>query len=259
MKTNYHTHTYRCGHARGSDEQYVQAAIDAGLELVGFSDHMPIPKSVETYDRMTLEEFPYYLKSINNLKEKYQEQIEVLAGLECEWIAHDVPFLENLRNKCDYLILGNHERMIPSKQYDYTYYADDEAIELYCLESEAALNTGLFAFFAHPEYFMFGRRCFNDKCRWAAHFLAQICADLAIPMEINVNGFTRSHYIEGKWQPPYPFPEFWQIVSEYPVKIIYSFDAHRPIHMHRNDLIEAVNEHLGNLSFDIIERISVGK
>ncbi len=38
---NYHTHTSRCGHAGGSDEEYVQAAIKAGYQILGFSDHAP--------------------------------------------------------------------------------------------------------------------------------------------------------------------------------------------------------------------------
>ena len=32
IKANYHTHTARCGHAIGTDEEYVQAAIQAGLK-----------------------------------------------------------------------------------------------------------------------------------------------------------------------------------------------------------------------------------
>ena len=38
---NYHTHTSRCGHAIGLDEEYVQCAIEAGIKELGFSDHIP--------------------------------------------------------------------------------------------------------------------------------------------------------------------------------------------------------------------------
>ena len=38
---NFHTHTRRCMHASGSDEDYVLAAIEAGYEVLGFSDHTP--------------------------------------------------------------------------------------------------------------------------------------------------------------------------------------------------------------------------
>ena len=38
-KTNYHTHTARCMHACGSDEDYVRAAIANGYEVLGFSGY----------------------------------------------------------------------------------------------------------------------------------------------------------------------------------------------------------------------------
>ena len=41
MKNNYHTHTTRCFHAVGQDEDYVRAAIDGGFDLLGFADHAP--------------------------------------------------------------------------------------------------------------------------------------------------------------------------------------------------------------------------
>ena len=41
MIANYHTHTTRCRHASGTEEAYVQAAIQGGLEILGFSDHTP--------------------------------------------------------------------------------------------------------------------------------------------------------------------------------------------------------------------------
>ena len=39
LKTNWHTHTKRCGHAKGTDEEYVLEAIAAGVKSLGFSDH----------------------------------------------------------------------------------------------------------------------------------------------------------------------------------------------------------------------------
>ena len=41
MKTNYHTHTTRCHHATGSDEEFVLSAIKGGYQELGFSDHTP--------------------------------------------------------------------------------------------------------------------------------------------------------------------------------------------------------------------------
>ena len=41
MKTNFHTHTARCCHASGRDEEYVQSAIRGGYQILGFADHSP--------------------------------------------------------------------------------------------------------------------------------------------------------------------------------------------------------------------------
>lgn len=41
ITNNYHTHTSRCGHAVGEDEEYVINAIKSGIKVLGFSDHVP--------------------------------------------------------------------------------------------------------------------------------------------------------------------------------------------------------------------------
>ena len=41
MLYNYHTHTKRCNHAIGEDREYVENAIQGGLETLGFADHAP--------------------------------------------------------------------------------------------------------------------------------------------------------------------------------------------------------------------------
>ena len=41
MRANYHTHTYRCNHASGTEEEYIQCALDGNIEVLGFSDHTP--------------------------------------------------------------------------------------------------------------------------------------------------------------------------------------------------------------------------
>ena len=45
LLANYHTHTMRCQHASGEDADYVEAALKAGYQVLGFSDHSPWPFS----------------------------------------------------------------------------------------------------------------------------------------------------------------------------------------------------------------------
>ena len=57
MKTNYHTHTCRCGHAAGYEEDYVISAIENNVSILGFSDHGPFESSNLDF-RMPFSEFP---------------------------------------------------------------------------------------------------------------------------------------------------------------------------------------------------------
>ena len=48
MKTNYHTHTTRCMHATGDDEDYVLSAIKGGYRILGFSYSLEIPNRLRS-------------------------------------------------------------------------------------------------------------------------------------------------------------------------------------------------------------------
>ena len=80
---NYHTHTRRCGHASGDDEEYVLAAIKAGYKVLGFSDHAPYRNYPHKGSHMDIEDFAGYIESIHSLKEKYEEVISTMLLL---WI-----------------------------------------------------------------------------------------------------------------------------------------------------------------------------
>ena len=98
MKANYHTHTARCGHATGTDEDYVLAAIEQGFDELGFSDHVPWPYQdgyTHPSVRMRVDQMP---------------GIHILTGFECEYFPDYMNWLADMRaeNHLDYLILGNH-------------------------------------------------------------------------------------------------------------------------------------------------------
>ena len=69
MKACYHTHTKRCRHAVGEDEEYVKAAIAAGVEILGFADHAPMiyPGDYVSYYKMRPEEIDEYFSSLLSL------------------------------------------------------------------------------------------------------------------------------------------------------------------------------------------------
>lgn len=88
MKIDYclHTHTKRCGHAQGENEEYVKAAIDNKITLLGFSDHVLLPNFHQKKVRGDYKLIKEYIKSINYLKNKYHKKINILLGFECEYL-----------------------------------------------------------------------------------------------------------------------------------------------------------------------------
>ena len=82
---NYHNHTSRCGHAVGTDEEYVKAAIAAGYQKMGFSDHAPYPGQYHPEERMDVSVLPEYIRSIKDLQARYRDQIDMPGRSRRRW------------------------------------------------------------------------------------------------------------------------------------------------------------------------------
>ena len=78
---NLHTHTYRCHHAKGTDEEYVIKAIENGYDLIGFSDHAPylFPNGYVSSFRMLPSDAQNYADSKNLGKNTREKLILSLA------------------------------------------------------------------------------------------------------------------------------------------------------------------------------------
>lgn len=77
-KNNYHTHTFRCGHAGNfKDEEYVLAAINNGFVILGFSDHIMLPGISQEGIRGDYSLLDDYINSITLLKETYKNKIKI--------------------------------------------------------------------------------------------------------------------------------------------------------------------------------------
>lgn len=112
MIANYHTHTWRCNHARGTEREYVESAIKAGMEILGFSDHSPyiFPGNYYSNFRMRMDQLEGYIQCVLDLRKEYAGQIQIPLGLELEYYPEFLPqLLPILRDlPLDYLLLGQH-------------------------------------------------------------------------------------------------------------------------------------------------------
>ena len=87
MTANYHTHTPRCRHASGSENEYIEKALSRGLEVLGFSDHTPylFPGDYYSTFRMFPEQTEDYFTTIERMKKEYAGKITIYSGLEAEY------------------------------------------------------------------------------------------------------------------------------------------------------------------------------
>ena len=92
MLHSYHNHTYLCNHADGTPREYIEKAIQSGIKTFGFSDHVPMPFDSDYYShfRMTLKQTELYIKTVEDLKKEYQNDIKIRIGFEAEYYP-DVP------------------------------------------------------------------------------------------------------------------------------------------------------------------------
>ena len=225
MIANYHTHTYRCGHAEGGEADYAREAEKAGLRILGISDHTPYdffdlePRNRPM--RMAPEELPEYADSVRALAAEYRGRLEILLGVEAEYYPKYFPrLLELLReNGVQYMILGQH---FLGNEVDGRYCgipsSDPAALAQYAAQSCEALETGLFTCFAHPDLFRFT----GDEAVYAREMrrLCRTALQTGTPLEINLLGIRDGRH--------YPEERFWRIAAEEGNPVILGCDAHQP-------------------------------
>lgn len=227
MKTNYHTHTYRCNHAQGQDRDYVENAVANGFSVLGFSDHVPYP--YETYVppyRMLITQKDAYIGAINGMKQEYVQRIRILTGFECECVPRFRGYLTELRDQVDYLILGNHgDESLPTYRYAGTN-TKPEHIREYTRSTLQGMEWGIFAYLAHPDLTLHSYYVFDDAARDMSRQICRAAKALKLPLEYNLNGIYNHLGMQDALG--YPCRHFWEIAAEEGATAIMGVDAHNP-------------------------------
>jgi len=221
MIANYHTHTYRCNHARGEEEEYVLCAIERGLDILGFSDHTPyiFPDNYYSRIRMRPEELEDYCDTVLQLRKKYADRIQIPLGLEAEYYPAFFPrLLEFLRDSpVEYLLLGQHYSGNGiGEHYNGAPFTDESILKTYCHQTAEAMSTGVFTYFAHPDLIHYR----GDPGTYA-HHMRLICREAkscGIPLEINLLGILEKRH--------YPVRLFWELAAEEGCPVVLGVDAH---------------------------------
>lgn len=227
---NYHTHTKLCKHAVGMPKDYCEVAMMKGFTELGFSDHTPLPDELMPHIRMNTEELPVYISEVNKCKECFPE-LKIFLGLECDYMPRYERYYKDYivgAMQVEYLIGSVHYYNFqgevkwfdgkPLSRRQYMIYAD-----LYV----KAMESGLFAFMAHPDLYCCCVQNWNGDATACARTILTAAEALKMPLEINTSGITKAKEQNSK-QIFYPREEFWGLASEYDIRVIVNSDAHAP-------------------------------
>ncbi len=253
MKANYHTHTWRCRHAKGTERQYIEQAIQSGMKTLGFSDHNPCPFPGTYYSsyRMTLDLTEDYFRTMTDLKAEYKGQIDLHIGFEAEYYpAIWNRILDYFRQyPCEYLLLGQHflDNELDTRKYVYIPSSKETELIQYVDQTLEALDTGLFTYLAHPDLFFW-----TGQQEIYAREMTRLCQEAkkrGTVLEFNLLGFYDSRN--------YPSRAFWDIAAEVGNSVILGCDAHEPEALNRPETEAAARTYLDHLGITPIDTIAL--
>lgn len=102
-KSTFHSHS-RFDDGNEELEAYIISALEKGFKVFGFSAHAPV--LFESYWNMKQECFEEYIETVDALKEKYRDSIEIYTGLETDFYPGCTDW--RVKNGIDYTIGAIH-------------------------------------------------------------------------------------------------------------------------------------------------------
>ncbi len=249
MLFNYHTHTVRCNHASGTDREYVEKAIEAGIKTLGFSDHAPyLFKDTDhvSHFRMRLDELEDYAKSVRALQREYKKDVRILLGFELEYYPafhrDEMAFLRTVNP--DYCLLGQHFLGNEIGEIPSSHARTPEQLTRYVSQVLEGLATGDFLYLAHPDLpgYAFPREPMQKEYRR----LCEGAKALGIPLEFNLLGLRTKRQ--------YPDKFFFEIAAQTGNDVVLGVDAHAPEHFSFAELERSALQTLQALGLRVLEK-----
>ena len=224
MKIDLHSHTTLCNHAEGSVDEYVEKAIEFGIDIIGFSDHAPM--DFDPGYRMSFEEMALYKKWVMEAKQKYADKIEVLFGYEVDYLPGHMDE-RVLKADVDFLIGSVHfinEWGFDNPEFIGRYENEDidQIWQKYFDLVEEMAKTGLFDIAGHIDLIkVFKFMPKKDILEMAMPALKAI-KEADMVLELNVAGYRKP------CAEPYPSPSLLQAAFDLGIPITFGSDAHNP-------------------------------
>jgi histidinol-phosphatase (PHP family) len=227
-----HTHTYRCHHASGDVADYAAVAAAGGCRVLGMSDHAPTVDGRWPEWRMALAELDGYEAAVRAARRDFPG-MAILLGLECEWTPEFDAFQRDEllgRRGYDYLIGSCHVTVVGGRELSsFSGLLDAAGLAAYARTVVRTMESGLFAFIAHPDAFGNGYVRWDADAVACARDIATAAAQLGVALELNGYGLRKETVVgEHGVRAPYPWPPFWEVAAACGARVVLNSDAHAP-------------------------------
>ncbi|MBR5451705.1 MAG: histidinol-phosphatase [Clostridia bacterium] len=253
MIANFHTHTNYCDHAKGSPEDCVLAALEAGLSELGFSEHIPyiFPDGHESGFRMKRADLKAYVEDVKALKVKYADKIKIHLGLEVEYYpALFDRTMESVKGLgIEYILLGQHFLNDKETVHGCSPKAEEEHIKTYTELVCEGMRRGVFTYLCHPD--MINYVGDDEIYKKYAKIICETAKECDVPIEFNLLG-----YLTGRC---YPNEKFFSVVAEVGNDVVLGIDAHEPERFYQKETELSAIKFLNSLGITPKEKITIKK
>ena len=193
IRIDLHNHTTRCNHAEGTVDEYIQRAIELGIDIYGFSEHAPM--DFDKNYRLPFCDMDAYAKDILEAKARYKNDIEILLGYEVDYLPGHMD--ERVLNAdVDYLIGSVH--FIDKWSFDNPEFIGgwknkdiDEIWQAYFEATEAMVKTGKFDIVGHLDLIKVFKYMPKQDVRILAKNVLKAIKESNMVLELNAAGLRK--------------------------------------------------------------------
>ena len=203
-------------------ESYIKRAIELGIDIYGFSEHAPM--DFDEHYRLSFSEMDAYVHDVQQLKEKYNKEIQILLGYEVDYLENHID-KRVLHSDVDYLIGSVHFLNKwgfdnPEFIEEYSNRNIDDIWQEYFSAIEAMAKTGYFDIVGHLDLIKVFKFMPKKDIRLIAKPALKAIKASNMVIELNAAGLRKPI------KEIYPSPSLLEMAYELDIPITFSSDAH---------------------------------
>jgi histidinol-phosphatase (PHP family) len=221
-----------CQHASGKLEAYAHEALKRGIREIGFADHNPMPEWYDPESRMTIDQFPEYLRAVSEVQEQYEGRLTIRLGIEADYHPGTEAFVRDLVKRADFDYVIGSIHFLGAWGFDNPKVVDgfkkrsvDEIYAEYYGLVEQLAQSGLYDILGHVDLVKkFGHRPRNDEMPAVRRALEAV-REQGMCIEINTAGLRKP------CREIYPSARILTVASQMGIAATLGSDAHQPEHV----------------------------